>query len=70
VNEAVLAAAEVLGVNNVAPEYIELRLTVKVKPGKQWMVQRELRGRISTALSEAGFERPLARIFGPQAPPQ
>ncbi|MGH3450784.1 MAG: mechanosensitive ion channel family protein [Haloechinothrix sp.] len=66
VSDAVLEPAEVLGVESVTVEGIQLRLTVKVKPGEQWSVQRVLRGRITSALKEAGFDSPLARIFGPQ----
>ncbi|MDV6011992.1 mechanosensitive ion channel family protein [Haloechinothrix sp. LS1_15] len=68
VRAEVLEAPEVLGVTAMTPEYIQLRLTVKVKPGSQWMVQRALHGRITTALAEAGFERPMPRIFGGNNP--
>lgn len=58
----VMGPAEVLGVESVTPEGIELRLTAKVKPGKQWAVQRALRARIIYALEEAGIEPPLGRF--------
>ncbi|MBA0126416.1 mechanosensitive ion channel family protein [Haloechinothrix sp. YIM 98757] len=66
VRSEVMEPPEVLGVTAMTPENIQLRLTVKVKPGSQWMVQRALAGKISTALTEAGFERPLPRLFGHQ----
>ena len=50
-----LEEPEVLGVEKVTPESIELRLTVKVRPGRQWAVQRQLRAACLTALEEAGF---------------
>jgi small conductance mechanosensitive channel len=61
----VLEPPEMLGVESVTPEGIELRLTVKTRPGKQWVVQRALRARLLTALEEAGFEPPLGRFLPP-----
>jgi small conductance mechanosensitive channel len=63
----VLEPPEVLGVESVTPEGIQLRLTVKVRPGKQWTVQRALRARIMASLEEGGFEPPLGR-FVPTPP--
>jgi moderate conductance mechanosensitive channel len=60
----VLEPPEVLGVENVTPEGIEIRLTVKVRPGKQWTVQRALRARVIAALEEAGFDPPMGRFLG------
>ncbi|TCP48546.1 small conductance mechanosensitive channel [Tamaricihabitans halophyticus] len=60
----VLEPPEVLGVEQVSAESLTLRLTVKVRPGQQWRVQRVLRGRIMAALEDAGFEPPMARLFG------
>ncbi|GAB3159381.1 mechanosensitive ion channel [Amycolatopsis stemonae] len=59
----VLEPPEMLGVESVTPEGIQLRLTVKVRPGKQWAVQRALRAQLLAALEEAGFEPPLGRLF-------
>ncbi|MBB4689470.1 mechanosensitive ion channel family protein [Amycolatopsis jiangsuensis] len=59
----VLEQPEMLGVEKVTPESIQLRLTVKVRPGKQWAVQRALRGQLMGALEEAGFEPPLGRYL-------
>ncbi|MBW0113090.1 mechanosensitive ion channel, partial [Pseudonocardia sp. KRD-182] len=42
VSAHVLEPVEVLGVDRVGPEGVTLRLTVKVAPGKQWLVQRAL----------------------------
>jgi small conductance mechanosensitive channel len=57
----VIEPAEVLGVEKVTAETITLRLTAKVRPGRQWAVQRKLRARIMAALDEAGIEPPLGR---------
>ncbi|MGK3202486.1 mechanosensitive ion channel family protein [Amycolatopsis sp. MEPSY49] len=64
----VLEPPEMLGVESVTPEGIQLRLTVKVRPGKQWAVQRALRAQLLAALEEAGFEPPLGRLFPSAAP--
>ncbi|WP_329044119.1 mechanosensitive ion channel family protein [Amycolatopsis sp. NBC_01488] len=64
----VLEPPEMLGVESVTPEGLELRLTVKVRPGKQWAVQRALRAQLLAALEEAGFDPPLGRLFPNSAP--
>jgi small conductance mechanosensitive channel len=51
---------EVLGVEKVTAESLTLRITVKVRPGRQWAVQRTLRAKIKTAFDDAGVEPPLA----------
>ena len=63
----VLEPAEMLGVESVTPETITLRLTVKVRPGKQWVVQRALRAQLLAALEEAGIEPPLGRYMAAPA---
>ncbi|MGC7094010.1 mechanosensitive ion channel family protein [Amycolatopsis lurida] len=63
----VLEPPEMLGVEAVTPEGMQLRMTVKVRPGRQWAVQRALRARIMSALEDAGFEPPLGRFFGGSA---
>ncbi|MFD1047259.1 mechanosensitive ion channel family protein, partial [Kibdelosporangium lantanae] len=63
-SDDVLEPPEVLGVDKVTPENITVRLTVKVRAGRQWAVQRALRARIMIALEEAGIEPPLARYGG------
>jgi len=56
----------VLGVEKVTPDGITLRLTVKVRPGRQWAVQRALRATCMAALEDAGIEPPYGR-YTPQA---
>jgi len=60
----VIEPPEVLGVEKVTPDGLTVRLTVKVRPGRQWAVQRVLRARIMTAIEDAGIEPPLGRMFG------
>ncbi|MEU5690407.1 mechanosensitive ion channel family protein [Actinosynnema sp. NPDC020468] len=60
VEEELLAAdvidkPDVLGVEKVTPEGITMRVTVKVRPGRQWAVQRALRAKLMPALDEAGI---------------
>ncbi|GAA1231525.1 mechanosensitive ion channel [Prauserella halophila] len=59
----VLEAPTVLGVESVTPEAVLLRLTVKVRPGKQWSIQRALRADAMAAFERAGFQPPLQRLF-------
>ena len=63
-NADVLEPPQVLGVETVTPESITLRLTVKVRPGRQFATQRALRAKLMPALEEAGIEPPLGRMFG------
>jgi len=60
----VLEPPEVLGVESVTPEGITIRLTVKVRPGQQWAVQRTLRAAVIAKLEAAGFEPPSSRFLG------
>ena len=62
--ESVLESPQVLGVERVGPEGVTLRMTVKVKPGQQFAVQRALNAAITNALDHAGVPRP-----GVVAPP-
>jgi small-conductance mechanosensitive channel len=58
VAESVLEAPDVLGIEKVGPEGVTLRMTVKVKPGQQFAVQRALNAAITDALDDAGVPRP------------
>jgi small-conductance mechanosensitive channel len=65
----VLEPPEVLGVERVsAAEGITMRLTVKVRPGRQWAVQRNLRAKIMEAFEDAGIQGPVPRGFPPAEP--
>ncbi|WP_084467279.1 mechanosensitive ion channel family protein [Actinokineospora inagensis] len=63
----VIAPPEVLGVEKVTPESVTIRMTVKVRPGRQWAVQRALRARAMAAIEEAGIQPPMGRLFPPTA---
>jgi small conductance mechanosensitive channel len=64
-SEEVLEPPEVLGVEKITSEGITIRLTVKVRPGRQWVVQRTLRARIVAAFEEAGIGPPVSRLLPP-----
>jgi small-conductance mechanosensitive channel len=66
VADAVLEAPEVLGVERVGPEGVTLRLTMKVKPGRQFAVQRALNAAITDAFDDAGVPRPV--LYGTPGP--
>ncbi|MEV0678030.1 mechanosensitive ion channel domain-containing protein [Actinosynnema sp. NPDC050436] len=51
----VIDKAQVLGVEKVTPEGITMRVTVKVRPGRQWAVQRALRAKLMPALEDSGI---------------
>nr|WP_312866009.1 mechanosensitive ion channel family protein [Saccharothrix violaceirubra] len=53
--EDVIDKPQVLGVEKVTPEGITMRVTVKVRPGRQWAVQRALRAKLMPALEENGI---------------
>jgi small conductance mechanosensitive channel len=54
----VLSPPEVLGVEAVTADAITLRLTVRVRAGQQWAVQRALLTRIMEAFDDAGIHAP------------
>ena len=58
VADSVLEPPEMLGVERVGPEGVTLRLTVKVKPGEQFAVQRALNAVIADAFEDANVPRP------------
>jgi len=57
--DVVLEPPKVLGVDRLGPEGVTLRLTIKVKPGEQFSVQRAVNAAIADALEEANVPRPL-----------
>ena len=61
-SEDVMGEPQVLGVEKVTAEGVTLRLTVKVRPGRQWATQRALRARIMGAFVAAGIESSFARV--------
>ena len=59
----VLEEPKVLGVQGMTTENITLRLTVKVRPGRQWAAQRELRRRIMAVFDENSVVPPATRTL-------
>ncbi len=57
--DIVLEAPEVLGVESLGESSVQLRAWMKVLPGKQWPVGRELRGLIKEAFDAAKIEIPF-----------
>jgi small conductance mechanosensitive channel len=64
-SEDALETPEVLGVEKITTEGIVVRLIVKVRPGRQFAVQRALRAKIMSALEDAGIHPPLSRLLPP-----
>jgi small conductance mechanosensitive channel len=58
VADKVLDDPEMLGVQELLPDQITLRMTVKTRPNAQWSVQRRLRREILRAYDENGIELP------------
>ncbi len=56
--EHVLEPPEVLGVESVTADTVTLRLTVKVRAGQQWAVQRALHASIKASFDAAGIAAP------------
>ncbi|CAN3129794.1 mechanosensitive ion channel family protein [Mycobacterium sp. smrl_JER01] len=54
----VIGEPEMLGVQELSPDLIRLRMTVKVRPNAQWAVQRKLRRAILRAYDEHGIDLP------------
>ena len=57
--EQVLEAPQVLGVEALAADGISIRLTVKVMPGSQWVLQRALRQHVKQVFDGADIEIPF-----------
>ena len=54
-----LEPPEVLGVQNLAENSVQIRVWMKVLPGRQWAAGCELRAKIKNAFDEAGIEIPF-----------
>lgn len=65
ISDDVLEPPEVLGVEKVTAEGITIRATVKVRPGRQWVVQRALRAKVMAAFEDEGIQGPVARLLPP-----
>ncbi|OMB94440.1 mechanosensitive ion channel protein MscS [Mycobacterium sp. NS-7484] len=56
--DKVLGKPEMLGVQDLSPDLVTLRMTVKTRPNAQWSVQRKLRGEIVRAYDENDIDLP------------
>jgi small-conductance mechanosensitive channel len=63
----VLEPPEVLGIESISSDGVTLRITTKVRAGRQWAVQRALLAGIKAAFAEAGIPPPSPA--GLNAPP-
>ena len=59
--EKVLGRPEMLGVQELSPDLLTLRMTVKTRPNAQWAVQRKLRREILRSYDEHDIELPYPR---------
>ncbi len=74
IRDDVLAEPEMLGVQDVAPDMITLRMTLKTKPNSQWSVSRRIRRDVLRAYEEHGIDLPypkgrLSALTGPHIGP-
>jgi small conductance mechanosensitive channel len=58
-SDVVIDPPQLLGVEALGADGITIRVTVKVKPGAQWALQRALREALKAALDDAGIEIPF-----------
>lgn len=58
--DAILAEPELQGVSDITMDGAKFRIAVKSDSSRQWALGRELRGRITHALHEAGISKDLA----------
>jgi len=57
--DIVIEEPEVWGVQNLSPEAVIVRVTLKTAPMQQWMVAREMRERIKARFDHEGIDLPL-----------
>ena len=57
--DIVIEEPEVWGVQNLAPDAVVVRVTLKTAPMQQWPVAREMRERIKARFDHEGIEMPL-----------
>ncbi len=57
--ELFLQDPEVWGVQELGNDSVDIRLVIKVVPGQQWAIMRELRARIKKAFDASGIEIPF-----------
>ncbi|MCK9444677.1 MAG: mechanosensitive ion channel family protein [Tissierellaceae bacterium] len=65
-NDAVLEGPTVLGITDLAEDYISITIVAKTKPMSQWSVEREIRKKAKEAFNRENIEIPYRKvvIFG------
>jgi small conductance mechanosensitive channel len=66
--EAILEPPEVWGVEQLAPEAVQVRLVIKTKPAEQFRVMRELRARLLRTFEEQNIEMANRAFLVHEAP--
>jgi len=71
-NNSILASLEILGVSEFGDSAVVIKIRIKTRPLKQWMIERELRRRIKKAFDAEGIEIPFPHMslyFGEASKP-
>jgi len=71
-NAHILSSLEILGVNEFGDSAVMIKIRIKTRPLKQWMIGRELRRRIKKAFNAQGIEIPFPHMslyFGEASKP-
>lgn len=61
-SDHILAPLEILGVSEFGDSAVMIKIRIKTKPVKQWMIGRELRRRIKKAFDAEGIEIPFPHV--------
>ena len=70
--DSILASLEILGVSEFGDSAVVIKIRIKTRPLKQWMIGRELRRRIKKAFDTEGIEIPFPHMslyFGEASKP-
>ena len=71
-SDSILASLEILGVSEFGDSAVVIKIRIKTRPLKQWMIGRELRRRIKKAFDAEGIEIPFPHMslyFGEASKP-
>ena len=71
-SDSILSSLEILGVSEFGDSAVVIKIRIKTRPLKQWMIGRELRRRIKKAFDAEGIEIPfphLSLYFGEASKP-
>ena len=71
-SDSILASLEILGVSEFGDSAVVIKIRIKTRPLKQWMIGRELRRRIKKAFDTEGIEIPFPHMslyFGEASKP-